>query len=123
VSLKPGATAADRAIFGPIAAPNGVPALLTDGILIGPHSHVDVVLSETAGLGVSAKVWWWYQDAGVWVEDIAIGTIAVTASSTAGAVCTPSAATRIYIEITTAAGAYSVSGWAIGLGALGRVGG
>lgn len=120
LSLVYGTDPEHRALFWNILAANGVPTTANQGVGVGMSARVDVVLSETAGGTFKANIWWWYSDAGLWVQDLAIGSISVAANSTAGTITTPSAASRLYVEALTFAGGAEASGWAIGRLSLGR---
>lgn len=119
-SLKSGETPTTSALFYDILAANGAPTVGADGVSLGMTARVDVALAESAGGTFDAKVWWWYNDANIWVEDLSIGTIPCAASSTAGALTVPGAASRLYLEALNFAGGASARGWAIGRGSIGR---
>lgn len=109
------------AVISAGAAANGVPTTAQMAhASVGMHARIDVVLSETAGGTYDAKLWWFYADAGVWVEDLAVGTLSVAANGTAGAVTTPSAASSLYVETLNFAGGAHADAWLIGRGTLGR---
>lgn len=120
-SLKKGTTDQTRAVVASVSAVNGVPGASSLMAPCGMTARIDLVLKETGGHAFTAKIWWWYSDAGVWVEDIALGSIACAANSTAGAILTPSAASGIYVQIATVSDPACVaSAWLIGRGSIGR---
>lgn len=115
VSLVKGATVADRAVINAAAAANSAPTTAQQSMVpVGMNASIDVVLKETGGGTFDAKVWWYYPEADTWVEDLAVGTIAVAANSTSGAVLTLGAASNIYIEVLNFAGGARASAWLIG---------
>jgi len=117
-SLKKGTSPATTAVFYDILVANGAPTTGTDGLTLGMTARVDVVLQESAGGKFDAKVWWFYSDAGVWVEDLAIGTIPCDANSTAGSLTVPGSASKIYLEALHFVGGASARGWIIGRGSI-----
>lgn len=119
-SLKKGTDPQDRALFYQILVANGAPSSPNDGITLGMAARVDVVVAETAGGTFDADVWWWYSDAQIWVQDLAIGTFSCAANSTAGSLTVPGAASKLYLQVSNFAGGAEATGWAIGRGSLGR---
>lgn len=98
---------------------NGVPAVASDAhASVGMWDHIDVVLAESGGGTFDAKVWWFYAPAGVWVEDLNVGTLSVAANGTAGATLQQSAASAVYVEVLNVAGGARCSGWLIGRGKI-----
>ena len=118
--VKGGTTPATSAAFYDILVANGVPSDPNDGVTIGMAARVDVILAESAGGTFDAKVWWWYDVAQVWVEDLAIGVVPCAANSTAGSLTVPGAASRIYLEALNFAGGASARGWLVARGTIGR---
>lgn len=114
-SLKAGATAADKAVINAAAAANSTPSGQADAMgQVNANAYIDLVLAESNGGTFDAKVWWFYAEAEQWVEDLAVGTLSVAASGTAGSVLTPSSASAIYIEVLNFAGGARASAWLIG---------
>lgn len=120
-SLKKGTTVADRAVINAALAANAAPTVATDAMVpVGMHAKIDVVLKETAGGTFDAKVWWYYPDADSWVQDLAVGTLAVAANSTAGATLSTGTASNIYVEVLNFAAAAEANAWLIGRGAVSK---
>lgn len=114
-SLKTGTTPANKAVLNAVAAANLPPVDQNSAhAQVGFNVNLNLVLSEDAGGTYDAKVWWFYADADKWVEDLAVGTISVTANGTAAAVLVPSAATAAYVEVLNFAGGARASAWFIG---------
>jgi len=131
-NCPPTATPAQKAVLFELVAPdipNGPPTQGdgTAGVRVPPDAvNLDLFIEESdAGVGSTfdAKVWWCYPDAGVagngWIQDLAVGTLAVARGETVREILVPSAASRIYVEIDNlGAGAPKASAWVIGRGSM-----
>lgn len=108
-------------VLNAVNAANTTPTTDADIMVdVGMYTHIDLILQESGGGTFDAKVWWYYADADVWVEDIAVGTLTVAANSSAGAFLTSSAATSLYVEVLNFAGGADASAWFYGRGTIGR---
>lgn len=117
-SLKPADTAALRRLVAGAVAGNGAPTTSDQQMCAaGINADVDIVADCQAGT-YDFKVWYWYDHAETWVQDLSIGTAGTVSVTTAGAraVLNTSAASGIYVEVGNFAAAAAASVWAIGRG-------
>lgn len=107
-SLKPGDTAALRRFVAAVLADNGVPNSADDQhAAVGLYETIDVQADcAVAGGSFKVTVWWWYNASGKWVADANLTAVPVTnATGSMVAIARPKAATAIYVQVHTFAGA------------------
>lgn len=122
ISLKPGDTAAERAVLTTTVV-NGTPTVLRQSIAeITGYDAIDLIVSAAVGI-CKFKVWWGYSASDTWEQDATIGEVTVPLGTSKAiplwtAVTRPTA-DKLYIEASVCPAGATLTAWLQGRVTLG----
>lgn len=112
------ATLAEKAFVFQETVGVAAPTTANDGLPVASYVNLDLILIEDGGGTYDCDVWWFYADADVWVQDTTVGTISTNANTSGGAILSPSAASKVAVELFNFAGGGQATVLFIGRGSL-----